>query len=545
MLKRYGLLLTLCMLLLACNVPTAREQAVATLTPPPLHGRIAVTSVQAEDETARFAGTSTLPEGTCLQTQLFAEGVPESWWPIDTCVPVTEGTWAIEVALDMPLDHARDYTFRAWAFDNPAIQSESYWVQVVAPPAPTSTPPPPTGLLPAPPITPPPPDWTPTRLPPYDPEHDDPEAQTRAYLRLVTDMLNAAYDIDSVLAELAAWMTQDSTYEGDLPPNAWAEAHDLDGDGTDEWIISVPVQDSWCGVPYCPGYVFLAERHAGLFIPRHQITSTIYEMSVGHPRLLKVSDITADGHLEIVLEETHCGAHTCFTTLIVGRWDGTRWHDLAADPISQAYTDYTMQDETGDGKEEITMYGGMIGSVGAGLQRPHTLTFAWRDGAYRLISDEPAPSDHPYFQMLDAHTALVAGEWDRALELARAVLDRDALDPDESLWMTDRHWTRILGYSAIEAMLVHAHRGDAPAMESVLVELRARDVITEANPYLEGAAQLLVTYTATGDALAACQAMAATLLDYDTDARAFLEWYGYNTEYLPDEQLCPWATSIE
>lgn len=545
MLKHYAPLLVV-LLLVACRpAPIATPQAVevtVTATPSALHGSISANVVEVSDDVIRFAGTSTLPEATCLQTQLFAEGVPETWWPLDTCVPVTGQAWEITVALDALLDQNRNYTLRAWAFDDPAIQSETFWLEVSPPPSPTatpSTPPPaPLSLLPQPPLTPPPPGWTPTRLPPYNSERDTPEERTRVYLRLVFDMLNAAADVDTVLAELASWMMQDSTYEGDLPPNAWVIVHDLDGDGVEEWLISVPTPDTGCYVGYCPGYVFLAAREGDLFIPLQLIASSMELEGTSAPTLLKIADINADGHLEVVLEETHCGAHTCFTTLHIGQWDGARWHDLAADPISQAFTDYTLQDKDGDGREEITMFGGLIGSAGAGMQRPRTLRFAWREGAYRLISDEPAPDEHAYFLMLDAHTALVAGEWERALELAEGVLEQ-ASDFQPTDWMTARDWTRVFGYSAIEALLVHAHQGDLLAMNEVMADLLAHDLITAENPYREGAAQLLETYRATGDVLAACRAMEATLLSYPAESREFFEWYGYNTERLPWNQYCP------
>ena len=46
-----------------------------------------------------FSGQSTLPDGTCLHTQLFADGEPVAWWPAETCVPVQGGAWEIQVPL--------------------------------------------------------------------------------------------------------------------------------------------------------------------------------------------------------------------------------------------------------------------------------------------------------------------------------------------------------------------------------------------------------------------------------------------------------------
>ena len=237
-----------------------------------------------------------------------------------------------------------------------------------------------------------------------------------------------------------------------------------------------------------------------------------------------------------MLEANECGAHTCITTLLIGRWDGQRWRDLAADPIQQAYTDYVMEDRDGDGVQEIVMHGGMFGSVGAGLQRPHTLTFDWADGAYRLVEDVPDPDEHPYYQILDANTALANGEWATALAHALPVVENSGVYTDD--WTSVEVWSRIVGYASIEAMLVYAQQGDADAMADVHASLLARSHTAPDNPYPEAAWQLLEVYKETGDVLAACQSMETFLVER-AEAAEFYEWYGYGTERLPQNQLCP------
>jgi hypothetical protein len=83
-------------------------------------GNITIESVQVVPSRISFAGRSTLPDGTCLQTQLFADGEPEVWWPSDSCVPVQDGAWRIAVPLGeerVPgeLDPTVQYMLRAWA----------------------------------------------------------------------------------------------------------------------------------------------------------------------------------------------------------------------------------------------------------------------------------------------------------------------------------------------------------------------------------------------------------------------------------------------
>lgn len=412
------------------------------------------------------------------------------------------------------------------------------------PPTATSAPSPePTApaeaLVPQGPITPPPANFSPTPPAPPDTGTDSEETWVRDYVALVTAMLNSGETIEGVLEMLRAWSNGPQEMESELASYVWAEAADLDEDGSDEWLISLPVPERGCGVTWCPAYLVIYQyvEDEALFKPRYVVQdSSGEEVQLQHPELLRVQDLNADGEREVLIQQRWCGAHTCFTGLTVGRWDGVRWQDLAADPISQAYTDLTIEDRDADGALEFTMHGGMVGSVGAGLQRPHILVFDWVDGAYRLVEDTPDPSDHPYYLMLDANTALAEGQWERALELAmEAVNDpnfEDSMGPVEEV---DKQ--RIISYAAIEAMLVHAHRGDVAQMESVLERVQRYEFV-EPNVYNEATQRLLEVYRETDDVVEACTAM-EEVVARRADEAVFFQWYGYNTARLTVDQICP------
>ncbi|HOU14396.1 MAG TPA: hypothetical protein PKZ84_14910 [Anaerolineae bacterium] len=386
-------------------------------------------------------------------------------------------------------------------------------------------------------------DWIASRPPAFDAEKDTLEGWVRGYIQLITAMLNATGDVDAVLDQLIAWLPADSTYEGPRPPNAWATARDLNADGEDEWLISVPARDLACGMTFCPGYLLVFHQRAGLFVPASIIIADERVWEVSFPNLLTVADINADGKLEVVIESHECGAHTCFTSLLIGQWDGQRWYDLAAAPIMQAYTDYTLADDDGDGILEVVMHGGMFGSVGAGLQRQHTLRFDWRDGAYRLVEDTPDPDPHPYFQMLDANTALANEDWDTALDLALSVINHPGIYTDEG-WLTAEAWARIVGYATVEAMLVYAERGDVAALRQVHADLLARTDGAPNTLYAAAAGYVLEVYEATDDALAACLAVESFIGDR-VEAAAFFDWYGYGTERFTLDRICPLDQTAE
>jgi hypothetical protein len=111
-----------------------------SLLAPEAGGNITIESIQVVSGHVIFTGQSTLPDGTCLQTQLFADGEPEAWWPSESCVPVQDGAWRIVVPLDGEgasgeLDPAVQYMLRARAQDNPSIEAV-FWFDLSGPPTP-------------------------------------------------------------------------------------------------------------------------------------------------------------------------------------------------------------------------------------------------------------------------------------------------------------------------------------------------------------------------------------------------------------------------
>jgi hypothetical protein len=107
---------------------------------PKASGNITIESIQVVSGQVIFAGQSTLPDRTYVQTQLFADGGPETWWPSDSCVPVQDGAWRITVPLDGEgapgeLDPAVQYMLRAWQQDDPSIEAV-FWFDLAGPPTP-------------------------------------------------------------------------------------------------------------------------------------------------------------------------------------------------------------------------------------------------------------------------------------------------------------------------------------------------------------------------------------------------------------------------
>jgi len=396
-------------------------------------------------------------------------------------------------------------------------------------------------LVPSGSVTPPPDDFQPQAPEPPDVGSEGHSDWVRDYVSLVTDMLNSGRTPQDVLYTLMDWSTPNA--EDGEKSAAWFEVTDLDGDRVSEYVFSLPVPERGCSALGCPGYVVLFVFEDDLFKPAYVIRGNPpHAVQMQQPRLLRVEDLNADGLLEVIFRQHYCGAHTCTTSLTVGRWDGQVWRDLAADPIHQSYTDITIKDRDEDGVQEFVMHGGTYGSVGAGLQRPHTLAFDWVKGAYRQVEDIPDPSDHPYYLMLDANRALAEGRWDEARSLAeRAVGSPDFSDTNYPVEDVDRR--RIISYAAVEAMLVHAREGNLAAMEDIFNQAKGYAFFAP-NAYSEAADRLLEVYRNTEDVMAACVAV-EDLIAQQTQKAAFFQQYGYNTERLMVDQICPMNTPAE
>jgi len=106
---------------------------------------ITIDCVQVTDGQISFCGLARLENGTCVQTQLLADGIPEAWWPADACASVEDGYWSISVSLGErgapeQLDRALAYTLRASQQGNAYIQAEPLWFDLAGPATLLSTP---------------------------------------------------------------------------------------------------------------------------------------------------------------------------------------------------------------------------------------------------------------------------------------------------------------------------------------------------------------------------------------------------------------------
>lgn len=126
-------------LLSACTAPAGAPTPVqATPTIPAGSYTLDISGVEVragERITITFTGTTTLPEGACLITQLTADGADVEWWPQGHCAPIGP-TWEIGVTLPGPLDDEAHYRLHAWWDGDPAGVTDVFYFDLAPPPGP-------------------------------------------------------------------------------------------------------------------------------------------------------------------------------------------------------------------------------------------------------------------------------------------------------------------------------------------------------------------------------------------------------------------------
>ncbi|MBN1135617.1 MAG: hypothetical protein JXM73_03485 [Anaerolineae bacterium] len=102
-------------------------------------GRISVQGVEVTAAQVIVRGKSTLPDGTRVSVELWADGVEQGWWPADACASVEDGRWSLTVLLEpgQALGPGVQYMLRAYQPGGPNIVATFPFDLDGPPPTPT------------------------------------------------------------------------------------------------------------------------------------------------------------------------------------------------------------------------------------------------------------------------------------------------------------------------------------------------------------------------------------------------------------------------
>lgn len=379
--------------------------------------------------------------------------------------------------------------------------------------------------------TPQPPDWTPQPVawvPGYRGRYPDAEQQMEELLLTWLDLHPRDYEGFNRL--VSQWPPQDDpetggpgTYSYPADFVSWVRSIDLDGDGRAEDVLAYGLeQKSWA---------VLQNDDQGVTVVQRQIGQFNEEL----PQIQHVGDLNCDSQSDLAVQILGGNSMMLYLRTEIGQWDGSAWRDLGAiysSGVSPEHLSIDFRDLDGDGCLEAiaTDFPSHMA-----VTRLRNTTYAFQEGRFRPVETRGTPSHLSYFRLIDANVALSESDLDRALELAVQALEAPLNGINLHMLYVDEEpiAARIATYAAIEAMLVHALRDEAPAMRALLDQVEARYDRAD-NSFLPAARILWQTFDATGDALAACQAMErAVRLRGDT---LLLR---YASEQLETGQFCP------
>lgn len=259
--------------------------------------------------------------------------------------------------------------------------------------------------------------------------------------------------------------------------------------------------------------------------------------AAGEVRLLTVDDINLDELPDVAWVDTTCGASTCFDTVNVRSWDGTTWADWTDGTITMAYAEINLSDvsETGLG-EEITLEGGIYGSVGAGPQRSRTEVWASVDGGpYSLAEKSYSQTECLYHTVLDANRAFLDAPTN-GFEAATALYTQAA--EDQTLikcWVRNDELAELRSFSLFRLALIAGYSGDS---DTAAAQIAALSEQYPGSIYDEVGQLWLESYEASGDAAAACEDVTA-FAEEDSAAWEMLADYGYTNPSFEAVDVCP------
>lgn len=328
-------------------------------------------------------------------------------------------------------------------------------------------------------------------------------------------------DLGAALARLQAW--------GALGREAPYREADLDGDGQAEVLLLVTGPREQMGLVGPGALVVLQRTRSGYALA----DSRIFEL--GRPSIAALHDLNADGLAEMALAYEACGAHTCFTNVQVFAYRGGRLRELMAKPASMPYAELKIEDADGDGKWEIVLHGGAIGSVGAGPVQARTETYAYDGQGWALATTVYDPSTVRVHVLYDGDRALRKGELEGAVALYRRVAEDGALG-DAGFMPPEEERRTLAAWAYYRLVTALAALGDGPAARAALEALRAR---APGHPCLPLAEAFWQAWQAQGNLGAGCAAVSAYAGAHPEVLESFGQ-YGYGNPGYAVEDLCLW-----
>lgn len=361
----------------------------------------------------------------------------------------------------------------------------------------------------------------------------------------LADWLNQAYQARANILALcgvlreAAWM----------PPDATCDQTDLDGEEPREWLLALyleptPDPGSAGGVQGPPGDLWIV-GDTGIVYRMHGPESGDVFGQV--PELVSSLDMTGDEVDDAVLVYVTCGAHTCYNNYEIVSAHGGAIRNVVeveepavpdmAGVISMATVEgQQLVDATDDDLPDLVISGGLIGSAGAGIQRPFREVWAWDGAAITLAEREWEETGYRVHRLYNANAAFDEEEYDEARSLYESVIVDPGLEEMAFIAPAEEVRAYTRQFAGFRLALLPLLRGDiteATRWQNWLGEEYAGSALANA------ASMLVQTWQQNGNNLPAACDQVSSYLAGQPSATGPLEDMGYGNPILVAEDVCP------
>lgn len=252
--------------------------------------------------------------------------------------------------------------------------------------------------------------------------------------------------------------------------NDWTAA-DFDGDLRDEWVMVLidPTSAGPDAYPRPVGNLWIVNGNGVVYRTYDELGDDPLEF--GAPAIVGLADVTGDELPELVTNVEVCGASTCYGNFRVVGFAGDIFADLVShaplgedDPgntIVLSFPTAQLVDIDQNGRADLLINGGTLGSAGAGIVRPRTEIWSWDGTAVTLADTQLDPTEYRHHVLYEANDLMAAGDLDGALLLYETAINDGALRTQPFNAGEAETDDAIRQFAAFRLILIDAIRGDA------------------------------------------------------------------------------------
>jgi tetratricopeptide (TPR) repeat protein len=229
---------------------------------------------------------------------------------------------------------------------------------------------------------------------------------------------------------------------------------DFTADGVPEVMVLVFDPDHAEEEPR-PGALYIFGCEAGAYRLLYQ---SEYAIDRGIPTIHSADDINGDFVNDLVYSVETCGEKTCYREVTIIGWNLTlgNFDSLVNAEIVEPSADIVVSDVDEDGLKEVSVTRGIITAPDAGPQRTVTTIWKW-DGAFYVVAEViRSPVEYRIHLIHDGDAALLAGDYDAAIEAFQQAAQDDLL----LSWKYPNEARYLQAYAQYRIMLAQVQKGD-------------------------------------------------------------------------------------